>query len=212
MLMSDEYAAAPELFANNALATGPLWLGSPNNAFIACSGETSEQLLNGESSKERPSQIRQLANYEVAHGDPGLVTVTIGGDDLGFTDVITDCFLSIVGTPISCIGELHDEISYLESGAFTSTLETTYKDIKTQAGDAEVVAVGYPFLFPTASLSHENAANARCPWLAGDAYQALPQFENAQLDLDQVMREAASEAGIRFVALAGCSGIDADHA
>ena len=201
MLMSDEYAAAPELFANNALATGPLWLGSPNNAFIACSGETSEQLLNGESSKERPSQIRQLANYEVAHGDPGLVTVTIGGDDLGFTDVITDCFLSIVGTPISCIGELHDEISYLESGAFTSTLETTYKDIKTQAGDAEVVAVGYPFLFPTASLSHENAANARCPWLAGDAYQALPQFENAQLDLDQVMREAASEAGIRFVAL-----------
>ena len=136
MLMSAEYAAAPWLFAYDTPATGPLWLGSPNNAFIACSGDTTEQLLNGESSKKRPSQITQLAAYEAAHGDPGLITVTIGGDDLGFTDVLTDCFLSIAETPISCIGELHDEISYLEGGAFTSTLTTTYLDIKRQARDA----------------------------------------------------------------------------
>ncbi len=194
MLMSDEYAAAPELFASNRAA-------DLNNAFFACSGDTTTQMVDGDTSAGRPSQIAQLETYDGVKGDPGLVTVTIGGDDLHFTDILTACAISFVATPIDCLHEIDNRISYLDSGTFTNILYKTYKAIKAQAGDAEVVAIGYPFLFPTASFSHEVDAEFHCPWLGDDSYQILPQFENAQLDLDESMNEAADEADIRFVAL-----------
>jgi hypothetical protein len=93
-------------------------------------------------------------------------------------------------------------MSYLKSGAFTDVLKNTYSQIKAAAGtSAQVVAVGYPFLFPTPSFAHDLSADYHCVWLNGDAAQVLSRFQQGQLELDSVMATAATEAGIRFVPL-----------
>jgi lysophospholipase L1-like esterase len=191
LLMSAGYPAAPYLAAN-------VTPSSPDNAFLACTGATTSDLLLGDSSKGYVSQITELQNYEHAHGDPGLITVTIGGNDLGFESILAGCY---IGGPLNCIAVLDNRIHYLESGSFTAVLKTTFSAIEAAAGNAQVVVVGYPFLFPIATLTNETYANLHCPWLRGDAHDVLAQFENGQLNLDAVMREAAAEVGVRFVTL-----------
>ncbi len=56
----------------------------PTNAFVACSGATTDDVLNG--FKGEPSQIPPTISPSVQY-----VTLTAGGDDLGFSGVIGDC-------------------------------------------------------------------------------------------------------------------------
>ena len=176
-LMSDEYPAVPVV---------------EDSGFFACSGDTTTQLENGGSG--RSNQITQLDDWVQDNGSPGLVTVTIGGDDLHFSDVLKNCYID---TP-TCLLEIDNRISYLESGNFTPVLEKAYKDIKQAAAGGTVVAVGYPFLFPTDDFID---ADWHCPWLRGDASTILPKFELGQLELDQAMQTAADEAGVDFIPL-----------
>jgi lysophospholipase L1-like esterase len=71
-----------------------------------------------------------------------LVTVTIGGNDAGFSNVIINCALYYF-TCGSAIGEANEFIAK----KLPALLETTYKDIRAKATTAKVVVLGYPKLF-----------------------------------------------------------------
>jgi lysophospholipase L1-like esterase len=71
-----------------------------------------------------------------------LVTITIGGNDAGFSEVILNCALYYF-TCGSAIGEANKFIKEKLPGL----LETTYNDIRAKATTAKVVVLGYPHLF-----------------------------------------------------------------
>jgi lysophospholipase L1-like esterase len=71
-----------------------------------------------------------------------LVTITIGGNDAGFSNVIINCALYYF-TCGEAIGEADEFIAKKLPGL----LETTYKDIRAKATTAQVIVLGYPKLF-----------------------------------------------------------------
>jgi len=71
-----------------------------------------------------------------------LVTITIGGNDAGFSNVILNCALYYF-TCGSAISEANEFIAK----RLPRLLETTYKDIRAKASTAEVIVLGYPKLF-----------------------------------------------------------------
>jgi lysophospholipase L1-like esterase len=71
-----------------------------------------------------------------------LVTITIGGNDAGFSNVVINCALYYF-TCGSAINEANEFIAKKLPGL----LETTYKNIRARATNAEVIVLGYPKLF-----------------------------------------------------------------
>jgi lysophospholipase L1-like esterase len=97
-------------------------------SFQACSGAKTTEV-----------DEKQLGTLS---GTTSLVTITIGGNDAGFSNVIINCALYYF-TCGSAIGEANEFIAKRLPGL----LETTYKDIRAKATTAKVVVLGYPKLF-----------------------------------------------------------------
>src|SRR5947209_15124795 len=70
-----------------------------------------------------------------------LVTITIGGNDAGFSNVILNCALYY----FTCGGAISEANSYI-ANKLPGVLETTYKNIRARATTAEVIVLGYPKL------------------------------------------------------------------
>jgi lysophospholipase L1-like esterase len=107
------------------------WLVSqqrPNTslAFVACSGATTNDLM--------ASQIQSVT------AETDIVTVTIGGNDIGFADLIVQCTLA------DCSAALDNTRSTL--GSFlTPRLDNVYAAVEGRAPTASVVVLGYPRMF-----------------------------------------------------------------
>jgi lysophospholipase L1-like esterase len=96
--------------------------------FEACSGAKTTDVNSG-----------QLGNLS---SSTALVTITIGGNDAGFSNVIINCALYFF-TCGSAINEANEFIAKQLPGL----LEATYKKIHEKATTAKVVVLGYPKLF-----------------------------------------------------------------
>jgi len=97
-------------------------------SFQACSGATTTEV-----------NAKQLGTLS---SSTALVTITIGGNDAGFSNVILNCALYYF-TCGSAISEANEFIAK----KLPALLETTYKDIRAKASTAEVIVLGYPKLF-----------------------------------------------------------------
>ncbi len=71
-----------------------------------------------------------------------LVTITIGGNDAGFSNVIVNCALYY----FTCGSAISEANSFIAS-KLPALLEATYKKIREKATTAKVVVLGYPKLF-----------------------------------------------------------------
>jgi len=71
-----------------------------------------------------------------------LVTITIGGNDVGFSNVIIEC-----AAYYFWCGEAIEEANWKIANELPGKLETTYKDIRAKATTAHVIVLGYPHLF-----------------------------------------------------------------
>ncbi len=96
--------------------------------FEACSGAKTPEVIE--------KQLGKLTS------STALVTITIGGNDAGFSNVMLNCALYYF-TCGSAISEADEYIAKTLPGK----LETTYKDIRAKATTAEVIVLGYPKLF-----------------------------------------------------------------
>jgi lysophospholipase L1-like esterase len=72
-----------------------------------------------------------------------LVTISIGGNDAGFSGVITRCALP---WPFTCTGDINNARSFI-TNTLRGQLDALYTEIETRAPNAEVIVVGYPRLF-----------------------------------------------------------------
>ena len=72
-----------------------------------------------------------------------LVTISIGGNDAGFSNVITRCALP---WPFSCTGDINNARNFINN-TLPGQLDALYTEIETRAPNAQVIVVGYPRLF-----------------------------------------------------------------
>ncbi|MBL0885911.1 SGNH/GDSL hydrolase family protein [Myceligenerans indicum] len=72
------------------------------------------------------------------------VTVSVGGNDAGFADVLTECALPAWAS--DCAGAVAAGRSFI-SNTLPGRLDTLYAAIRTRAPHAKVVVVGYPKIF-----------------------------------------------------------------
>ncbi|MCW2796442.1 SGNH/GDSL hydrolase family protein [Nocardioides sp.] len=72
------------------------------------------------------------------------VTISVGGNDAGFADVLTEC--AQPGWASNCDGAINTAQSYINN-TLPGALSTLYASIKSRAPSAKVVVVGYPRVF-----------------------------------------------------------------
>ena len=133
---SKDYAY-PSLLANDPS------LGLKLVDFVACSGATTETVLNGGSGAGawgEPAQVDALSE------STDIVTITIGGNDVGFAGFATTCFTGKCG-PGSVAYELVS--GTIESNGYFAHLRSTMLYILQKAPNAKVYVVGYPYVTPS---------------------------------------------------------------
>jgi len=98
--------------------------------FVACSGARVPDVVN--------NQIGELDSAT------SWVTVQVGGNDAGFSDVITECALPAWAS--DCPGRVAEAQAFI-SNQLLGLLDGLYNEISACAPAATVVVVGYPRLF-----------------------------------------------------------------
>ncbi|HEV7648464.1 MAG TPA: SGNH/GDSL hydrolase family protein [Actinophytocola sp.] len=98
-------------------------------AFVACSGAVTSDVLGG--------QIASVTS------DTSLVTISIGGNDAGFADVMTDCNL---GSDSSCVSR-NQEAQDFARATLPGRLDNVYSQIRGRAPGARVIVLGYPHIY-----------------------------------------------------------------
>lgn len=101
--------------------------------FPACGGAKTADVLN-----------EQVGSLDAT---TTLVTITIGGNDAGFSSIMENCRF---GSESDCANRVN------EAKTFTTTvlpgrLDATYAEIRTRAPNARLIVLGYPRLFETGS-------------------------------------------------------------
>ena len=135
--------------------------------FAACAGATTDDVL-----------LTQAARLNEA---TRLVTITIGGNDVGFGDVFSAC---VQGEAAACGAAITSAQRTIRT-ALPGDLDAVYAKIRTRAPAARVIVLGYPRLF------------------SGAGCQAIPRAQVSRLNrtaglLRDVVRRRAKAAGARF--------------
>lgn len=149
-------------------------LGTPR--FAACSGAQTDDFYNtNPNNTNEPAQLSQLVTGEVR-----TVTLTIGGNDAGFADVLGQCAerLWLPGQPTfvgygcandstinSELSQRFDALAGTAAGTYDSrtihSLTSLYQAIADDAPDAKIYVGGYPRLF--GADKNDYAASSGAP-------------------------------------------------
>lgn len=146
----------------------------------ACNGATTADVLERE---QVPGAGRQI---DAVPTDADVVTISIGGNDIGFADVMTDCVLN----PQPCT-RLDAQVSR-DLAALPPRLDTIYREIHRRAPKAALLVVGYPQLV----VDPGPSSTTPCAGLTPD--EALWVRQKGD-ELARVIRTAAESAGARYV-------------
>ncbi|SEF26780.1 GDSL-like Lipase/Acylhydrolase family protein [Amycolatopsis pretoriensis] len=109
-------------------AYGQLWANAHSGTsftFLACSGAKTGDVIN---------QANSIPSNAT------LVTVTVGGNDAGFSDVIQTCTL---GSDATCTARVNTAKTYVNN-TLPALLTNTYNAIKAKAPGAKLVVLSYP--------------------------------------------------------------------
>lgn len=140
-------------------------------SFEACSGATTLNV--------NESQLGTLSS------STELVTISIGGNDAGFSNVIINCALYY----FTCGSAIKEADEFIEK-TLPGRLNTTYKYIKTDAPNAKVIVLGYPKLFTkegtTCNVNFLTSGNEK-------------KMNESAVLLDKVIQGRAEAAKFTFV-------------
>jgi len=139
--------------------------------FEACSG-----------AKTGDVNSKQLGNL---NSSTSLVTLSIGGNDAGFSNVIINCALYY----FTCGSAISEANSYI-ANTLPGVLNTTYNNVKNKATTAKIIIIGYPHLFTdegkTCNVNFLTSGNEKKLNETGDK-------------LDAAIKAQASSHGFTFV-------------
>ena len=139
--------------------------------FRACSGATTTDVTN--------TQLGALTSAT------SYVSISVGGNDAGFADVLTTCALPWWAG--NCDGAINSAQSFVNN-TLPSRLTTLYSQIRSRAPYAKVVVVGYPRIF------NGEDCNA-FTWFSPAEQSRLNQTADL---LNSRLASAASAAGFSF--------------
>jgi hypothetical protein len=123
--------------------------------FAAGSGATTVDVISSELGSLSPST--------------SLVTIQIGGNDVGFLAIITDC----AAFYFPCQNAINTANSFIQN-TLPGLLDKTYSDIRAAAPRAEIVVLGYP-LHPRSAFSTHDLCTAS-PWLNNVTLPVIRSF------------------------------------
>jgi lysophospholipase L1-like esterase len=156
---------------------------------VACSGATTSTVIN--------SQLSALSSSTT------LVSITVGGNDVGFANIMTTCVL--YGTS-SCVNAVQQAENTAQA-SLGGWLDNTYNSIRAHAPNARVVVLDYPVFYQL---------NTFCIGLSDTSHRKIDEGINL---VDGIIATAVSRhsnfrfADVRniFVGHQLCSGNDWLH-
>lgn len=160
-------------------------------SFLACSGQRGHAMLD--TVGEDGAQL----SWEAPH--TSLVTIGIGGNDLGFSTVLKTCMVRV---PLldsgACTGQEDDIFNRMEK--FEKTFEELIARVRERAPDARVLVVGYPRLFPEEPTgSYYTLTASSQAWLNETVQEFNGQLEEAVRVQDSAIVEADMVGSVEFV-------------
>ncbi|MGQ0838903.1 SGNH/GDSL hydrolase family protein [Actinokineospora sp.] len=181
--LGDSYAVAPGTWTydnpNDPCRRGPLtyprlWAAAhPSVAFTeaSCSGATTTDVLT--------TQLPQVTP------DTTLVTLQVGGNDVGFVDVLVHCVLTI--SDQDCVNRVAQAKQQAQT-VLSPKLAQLYAAVRQAAPSARIIVVGYPRLYK----------------IGGNCWLGLSDTERAALNsaadtLASIMSRRAAAAGVTFL-------------
>ncbi|MFI7498786.1 SGNH/GDSL hydrolase family protein [Streptomyces sp. NPDC049687] len=160
-----------------------------NRAFkdVTCSGATTREFWNSKGTT--PPQANALTP------NTKLVTLTMGGNDVGFVEVLTTCTKQAILTGLKgspCKAEFtkggKDEL-----GERINTMEGRIRDVlaevRRRSPDAKVIVVGYPALFPDNGV---GCPSAGVPIAEGD----FAFLRDTTKKLNRALQRQAAAGGV----------------
>ncbi|WP_069740835.1 SGNH/GDSL hydrolase family protein [Streptomyces sp. EN23] len=149
-----------------------LWQAANSPAsfdFVACSGATTSSVAS--------SQLGVLS------ASTSLVSVTAGGNDVGFADVMQDC---VLGSEATCLSSVDAAVGKMNN-TLPGSLDSLYDNIRARAPQAQVVVLGYPRFYQ----------------LSGSCIAGLSEAERAAINnasdvLNDVLAKRSADAGFAF--------------
>ena len=137
---------------------------------VACAGATTADVIS--------SQVSALS------ASTTLVSLTIGGNDAGFSSTMETCVLHSTST---CVNAVAADETYI-ANTLPSRLDSALQAIKTRAPGAKIVLLGYPDLY-------DLSRSSTCIGLSTTDRTAL---NDAADKLDGAMSSAAGRNGATF--------------
>jgi lysophospholipase L1-like esterase len=145
---------------------------------VACAGATTSDVISGQVSALRPGTT--------------LVSITIGGNDAGFSSVMETCVLHSTSTCLSAVATASDFVTKHLPARLTSTLQA----IRQHAPRARIVVLGYPDLY-------DLSKSGSCIGLSTQDRTALNSGADA---LDSALGAAVTAAADRNIVYADVRG------
>jgi hypothetical protein len=159
-----------------------LTLRLDTQGFRACSGAETNEIFNDNEENDEDAQWESLSS------DTDVVTLTIGGNDIGFGEFATACVMP--GTNCNFSSSAYADAFYKINNELPAKLESTYELILQEASEADIYVVGYPHVAPEKTAA--DPMDPRCPFLHDSGYDStgtIPMYwEDAQAARDVVMR------------------------
>jgi lysophospholipase L1-like esterase len=150
-----------------------LWHASHGGTFSneTCSGATTSDVLSG--------QVGALSSSTT------LVSITIGGNDVGFSSVMETCVLESTSSCVSAVEAAEKEAT----STLPASLDSVFAAIATDAPNAKVVVLGYPQFY-------DLSKSSSCIGLSTTDRTDLNQ---GSVVLDGVISTAAAKYGDSYV-------------
>ncbi|GHO42777.1 GDSL-type esterase/lipase family protein [Ktedonospora formicarum] len=157
--------------------------GAPSPTLIACSGAVTGNIDSTVQYSWLPGT--QLAQLQSGPRGKTLITLTIGGNDIGFSSELTNCITSFSSCK-SHRASVSQKIINLEP-----RLVAVYQELRAAAPGADIIIVGYPLLVADPSLADCHNPVVYTGLGAGE----MQMIRDLASQLNDAIAQAASTAG-----------------
>ncbi|RLP96966.1 SGNH/GDSL hydrolase family protein [Micromonospora sp. CV4] len=166
--------------------------GSSSFADVSCSGATTDDILYGGSGQlgiAVPPQLNAVTS------NTALVTVQIGGNDIGFSGIISDCAEASLSSPLGspCKNRYTaggtDQLQARVAAA-APKVTAVLRAVRQAAPSARVVVLGYPAILPDTGYG--------CWPVVPIAYQDVPYLREIAKSLNAMLASAATANGATY--------------
>jgi lysophospholipase L1-like esterase len=166
--------------------------GSSPFADVSCSGATTDDILYGGSGQLGIAVPPQLS---AVTSSTALVTVQIGGNDIGFSGIISDCAEASLNSPLGspCKNRYTaggtDQLQ-ARIAAAAPKVAAVLRAVRQAAPGTRVVVLGYPAILPDSGYG--------CWPVVPIAYQDVPYLRGIEKSLNAMLASTASAYGATY--------------